>query len=146
MLRLVRSRKRHLAYSIHEGVDMANFWESIAVQAETVVESESDSSFWSILANPTKPKVKTPVLDKAKVQKSKAVIKSAEVYETIGGLVTPSTECTHYWVIGTATPQDIGVCKLCHGEKMFTNSFLMAFNDTPIADLHGSLGSTEGGA
>ena len=134
---------------------MANFWESIAVQAETVVESESDSSFWFILANPTKPKVqktvvtpkaKTPVLDKAKVQKSKAVIKSAEVYETIGGLVTPSTECTHYWVIGTATPQDIGVCKLCHGEKMFTNSFLMAFNDTPIADLHGSLGSTEGGA
>lgn len=124
---------------------MANFWESIAVQAETVVESESDSSFWSILANPTKPKVQKTIVT-PKVKKSKAVVKSAEVYETIGGLVTPSTECTHYWVIGTATPQDIGVCKLCNGEKWFTNSFLMAFNDTPIADLHGSLGSTEGGA
>ena len=124
---------------------MANFWESIAVQAETVVESESDSSFWSILANPTKPKVQKTIVT-PKVKKSKAVVKSAEVYETIGGLVTPSTECTHHWVIGTATPQDIGVCKLCHGEKMFTNSFLMAFNDTPIAELHGSLGSTEGGA
>lgn len=124
---------------------MANFWESIAVQAETVVESESDSSFWSILANPTKPKVQKTIVT-PKVKKSKAVVKSAEVYETIGGLVTPSTDCTHYWVIGTATPQDIGVCKLCNGEKWFTNSFLMAFNDSPIADLNGILGSTEGGA
>lgn len=123
---------------------MANFWESVSVQAEPVVESESDSSFWSTLANPTKPKVQKTVVT-PKVKKSKAVVKSAEVYDTMGGLVVPSTDCTHYWVIGTATPQDIGVCKLCHGEKVFTNSFLMAFNDTPIADLNGILGS-KGGA
>ena len=130
---------------------MTSIWDTLAqydtLEVEPLETDSEPSSFWSAIANPTKPKVKkAKAVVTPKVKKSKAVVKSAEVYETIGGLVTPSTECTHHWVIGTATPQDIGVCKLCHGEKMFTNSFLMAFNDTPIAELHGSLGSTEGGA
>ena len=128
---------------------MTSIWDRLAqydtLEVEPLETDSEPSSFWSAIANPTKPKVQKTIVT-PKVKKSKAVVKSAEVYETIGGLVTPSTECTHHWVIGTATPQDIGVCKLCHGEKMFTNSFLMAFNDTPIAELHGSLGSTEGGA
>ena len=101
-----------------------NFWDSIlstATVTETVEEKKEPSDFWASIGMG----VETPV------KQSKAVA-SAEVYETIEGLVTPNAECTHYWVIGTKTPQDIGVCKTCNGEMFFTNVYKTDFNnDSP---------------
>tara|TARA_R110002020_G_scaffold51677_1_gene146142 strand:+ start:4115 stop:4588 length:474 start_codon:yes stop_codon:yes gene_type:complete len=127
MISLVSKSLIHLA---EERIyNLTTFWDNIfATQntvTETVEEKAEPSNFWASLGMG----VETPVKQSKAKKKSTA---SAEVYETIDGLVTPNAECTHYWVIGTKTPQDIGVCKNCNGEMWFTNVYKTDFNnDSP---------------
>ena len=110
---------------------MSTFWEAVQNQVESAVVEAPISNFWASvgLAPVKKAKVEKAIKP---TKKSKAVEASVKVYETIDGLVTPDPDCVHHYVIGTKTPQDIGVCQKCNGERWFTNVYKDNFNDSPI--------------
>ena len=108
-----------------------SFWDNImkATVTEKVEQKKEPSNFWASIGMGVETPVKKSIAKKA----TKKVTASAKVYETIDGLVTPDADCVHYWVIGSKTPQDIGVCKKCNGEKWFSNVYKADFNnDSPI--------------
>ena len=71
-----------------------------------------------------------------KAKQSKAVVDAGKVYETVDGIVVPAEDCKHHWIIPSDTAWAIGVCKLCNGERWFSNRFKeegeYKFNDTLV--------------
>ena len=123
---------------------MSSFWQrlvdnSIVEQVEEQVAVTEPIGFWASLGLGSKveePVEKTVV--KPSVKKSKAVQKAEQVYETIEGLVVPTEDCVHHWLIPNNVDNPkwtIGSCKKCSGEKWFNNQFSeksKQFNDTLI--------------
>ena len=124
---------------------MSDFWDRIifSSQAEPVVEAVV-SDFWASLglgveSKPVKQSKVKVVKETAKQGKSverikKAVVEAERVYETVKGLVVPADDCKHHWMIPSDSAWAIGVCKLCQGEKWFSNRSTeqYQFNDTLI--------------
>ena len=111
---------------------MSNFWDSIIfpMKVETVPVK---SSFWAGMGLSVSPKpkpVKQSKPKKATAKKSKAVVKSERVYETVNDLIVPAEDCTHHWVMAANAKWVVGTCKLCSGERWFKTQFDVSFNDT----------------
>ena len=117
---------------------MSNFWDSIMIPVETAeVVAVEKSDFWASigLGVESKPvKQSKPKAVKKTAKKSKAVEEAVKVYETVEGLVVPTENCIHYWVIPAETAWAIGVCKLCQGERWFSNRYTedSTFNTTLV--------------
>ena len=116
---------------------MSNFWDNIIVPSTAIskpVEKTEQSNFWAGIMGQVEPKIIKKKVVKAK--QSKAVIDAGKVYETVDGIVVPAEDCKHHWIIPSDTAWAIGVCKLCNGERWFSNRFKeegeYKFNDTLV--------------
>ena len=116
---------------------MSNFWDNIIVPSTAIskpVEKTEQSNFWAGIMGQVEPKIIKKKAVKAK--QSKAVIDAGKVYETVDGIVVPAEDCKHHWIIPSDTAWAIGVCKLCNGERWFSNRFKeegeYKFNDTLV--------------
>ena len=114
---------------------MSSFWDSVFSQdivpsKDKVIKPVEKSDFWAMIGMETKP------VKQSKVKATSKVVAQAEkVYETIEGLVVPADDCKHYWIIPSDTAWAIGVCKVCNGERWFSNRFIeesYKFNDTLV--------------
>ena len=119
---------------------MSNFWDGIIFpsKAETIKAVEV-GDFWSSIGlgvKTTPVKQSKPKAVKSTAKTSKAVVQAEKVYETVEGLVVPAEDCKHYWIIPSQTAWTIGVCKVCNGERWFSNRFkeegAYKFNDTLV--------------
>ena len=116
---------------------MSNFWDNIIVPSTAIskpVEKTEQSNFWAGIMGQVEPKIIKKKVVKAKL--SKAVVDAGKVYETVDGIVVPAEDCKHHWIIPSDTAWAIGVCKLCNGERWFSNRFKeegeYKFNDTLV--------------
>ena len=116
---------------------MSNFWDNIIVPSTAIskpVEKTEQSNFWAGIMGQVEPKIIKKKVVKAK--QSKAVVDAGKVYETVDGIVVPAEDCKHHWIIPSDTAWAIGVCKLCNGERWFSNRFKeegeYKFNDTLV--------------
>tara|TARA_R110000765_G_scaffold343557_1_gene433617 strand:+ start:3593 stop:4042 length:450 start_codon:yes stop_codon:yes gene_type:complete len=98
---------------------MSSFWDSIMVGSTQVEQVVETGSLWAAIMNGGKVEAK-PI---AKSSKSKAVEQAVLVYETVDSLIVPSDTCIHHWTMDSNTVWVIGTCKLCNGERWFSNNF-----------------------
>ena len=119
---------------------MSSFWDNLIVPNSKEVKPVETSSFWASIMSDriyfkSLTETKPVKQSKVKAKASKVVAKAEQVYETIEGLVVPAEGCKHHWMIPSDSAWAIGVCKLCSGERWFSNRFQedsYKFNDTLV--------------